>query len=266
MCLQIYKLYQRAFARGFNPDTCKIVKVEHVQDDDKSGRLKCSQVVVDLILKTVIKDRQTRQQSSQAIANEVSKTPGIASVSASTVWRVLTAEGFRLYKRIFKPGLTKDNRIKRLRWCEEHSEENRWTLERWKNVIWTNKTSVQLQSVRGKRRVQRKPDEEFIKDVIIERWKGFSEFIQWSAFSWDFKSPPHIQKPETIEEKKAAKVDLTARNTARIAQDEINWRMATGMRRMGLRGIGGVRPTFRHTEETGAYIRKATKGGIDQYK
>ena len=148
-----------------------------MEDAPKSGRPKCSQVIVDLILKTVTRDRQTRQWSSQAIANEVSNTPGIASVSASTVWRVLTAEGYRSYKRTFKPGLNKENRKSRLQWCEEHSEENGWNLERWKNVIWTDETSVQLRSVRGRRRVWRKPDEEFIKDVIIERWKGFSEFI-----------------------------------------------------------------------------------------
>jgi hypothetical protein len=34
---------------------------------------------------------------------------------------------------------------------------------------------------------------------------------------------------------------------------------------MGLRGIGGVRPTFRHTKETEAYVRKADRGGINWY-
>jgi hypothetical protein len=62
------------------------------------------------------------------------------------------------------------------------------------------------------------------------------------------------------------KVDLAARNQARIAQDEINWQLATGTRRLGLRGISGVRPTFQHTKETGAYVRKATRGGIDWYR
>jgi hypothetical protein len=96
-----------------------------VEDADRLGRPKCSQVVVDLILKTVAKDNTTRQWSSQVIANEVSNTPGIARVSASTVWRVLKAEGYKSYKRTFKPGLNKENRARRLKWCKEHSEENR---------------------------------------------------------------------------------------------------------------------------------------------
>jgi hypothetical protein len=66
-----------------------------------------------------------------------------------------------------------------------------------------------------------------------------------------------------VVKKQAAKVDLEARNTARIKENEINWRLTTSIRRMGLRGVSGVRPTFRHTEETGAYVRKAGRGGIN---
>jgi hypothetical protein len=56
-----------------------------VEDAIKSGRPKSSQVIVDLILKTVTKDNTTRQWSSQAITNKVSNTPGITRVSTSTV-------------------------------------------------------------------------------------------------------------------------------------------------------------------------------------
>ena len=72
-------------SRGLDPDTCKIVIVEHVEDAPKSGRLKCSPVVVDLILKIVTRDNTTRQWSLQVIINEVSKTPGITKVSANTI-------------------------------------------------------------------------------------------------------------------------------------------------------------------------------------
>jgi hypothetical protein len=70
--------------------------------------------------------------------------------------------------------------------------------------------------------VWRKPNEEFIRDVIIEKWKGFSEFMWWSAFSWDFKSTPHIWEPETQAKKEAGKADLNIQNTARIMEDENN--------------------------------------------
>jgi hypothetical protein len=35
------------------------------------------------------------------------------------------------------------------------------------------------------------------------------------------------------------------------------------MGRVGLRGILRRRPEFRHIEETGAYMRKAKRGGIN---
>jgi hypothetical protein len=51
--------------------------------------------------------------------------------------------------------------------------------------------------VRGKRRVWRKPGEAFYPHVIVRRWKGFQEFMWWSAFLWDARSRGHIWDPET---------------------------------------------------------------------
>jgi hypothetical protein len=38
------------------------------------------------------------------------------------------------------------------------------------------------------------------------------------------------------------------------------------MERVGLRGILGRRPEFKHIEEIGAYVRKAGRGGINWYR
>ena len=150
---------------------------------------------------------------------------------------------------------------------EEHSEANGWTLEKWKNVIWTDETSVQIGGVRGKRRVWRKPGEAFHPHVITRRWKGFSEFMWWSAFSWDMRSQGHIWEPETAAERIAATNDLTQRNAARIDRDRQQWEITTGMRRTGLRNMAGRRPIFRHDASTGAYVRSENRaGGIDWYR
>ena len=198
---QINRLMKKAKRRGFDPEVSKIVTVEHVQDEERPGRPKCSQVVRDLIIKTVTQNSTTRQWSSQRIASEVSSTPGIAEVSASTVYRILKEEGYGSYKRTVKPGLTIENKKARLKQCLEHSKENGWDLERWKNVIWTDETSVQMGGVRGKRRVWRKPGEAFHPHVIVRRWKGFQEFMWWSAFSWDARSRGHIWDHETNQER-----------------------------------------------------------------
>jgi hypothetical protein len=49
-----------------------------------------------------------------------------------------------------KPRLKLDDKARRLKWCLDHED---WILEDWKNVIWTDETSVKLGGVRGARRV-----------------------------------------------------------------------------------------------------------------
>ena len=81
----------------------------------------------------------------------------------------------------------------RLAWCLERAD---WTLEQWKDLIWTDETSVQLGGTRGRRRVWRKPEEQFHKHVIKRRWKGFQEFMFWGSFSYDKKGPCHVWEKE----------------------------------------------------------------------
>jgi len=56
---------------------------------------------------------------------------------------------------------------------------------------------------------------------------------------------------ETAKEKEACKKDLAARNAIRVEEDEAAWELETAMRRMGLKNMGGLKPQFRHTKETG---------------
>ena len=76
-----------------------------------------------------------------------------------------------------------------------------------------DETVVQLGGTRGKRRVQRKPDEAYNKHVIRRQWKGFSEFMFWGAFSYNKKGLCHIWEKETTEEKKDRKDNLDKRNS-----------------------------------------------------
>jgi hypothetical protein len=62
-----------------------------------------------------------------------------------------------------KPGLTPAMREARLQFCLRHKD---WTLEDWKNVIWSDETLVVLGSRRGKVRVWRKSIERHDKTVI----------------------------------------------------------------------------------------------------
>jgi hypothetical protein len=92
-------------------------------------------------------------------------------------------------------------RKERLDWCLEHKD---WTLEDWKNVIWTDETAIVLLHRRGGYRVWRKVDEAVVKSCIRERWKGYSEFMFWGCFTYEKKGPCHCWTPETKQEKEEA--------------------------------------------------------------
>lgn len=85
------------------------------------------------------KNSITREWSCERIANEVSNTRGIARISPRTVYDILTENGYSYYKKTVKPGLKDEDKDARLKWCLDHKD---WTLEDWKNVIWTDGTSV----------------------------------------------------------------------------------------------------------------------------
>ena len=67
-----------------------------------------------------------------------------------------------------------------------------WTLEDWKNVIWTDETSVILSHRHGAVRVWRTKEEQYDQTVIRRRWKKALEFMFWGSFSYDKKGPMHI--------------------------------------------------------------------------
>jgi transposase len=186
----IYKLRKKALANGWNPEISGIVEVSHIEDSLRSGRPKTPQNIVNLILETVTTNSTTRGYSSARIAHEVSsKLDILNAISPKTVYNVLKENGYSSCKRTIKPGLKDDDKERRLKWCLDHED---WTLEDWKNVIWTDETSVQLGGIRGRRRIWRKKDEAFHPHIITRRWKGFSEFIWWSCFSYNKKGPFHI--------------------------------------------------------------------------
>ena len=88
-----------------------------------------------------------------------------------------------------------------------------------------------------------------------------------SCFSYYKKNPYHIWEPETATEKKECEEDLAARNAARYENDEEKWELENAMKRIHItRNQPGKRAQFKHTEETGAYVLKDGKGGINWYR
>ena len=242
--------------RGFNPLVSSHILAQYVADAPRTGRPTILQETAQkAILKLLKKNSTTRQYSCAELQSK-------ARVNAypTTVWRFIKRSGYRSIKHTVKPALTKEMRQKRLEFCLKYRDFD------WRNVIWTDETSVILGHRRGRMRVWRRPDEKYDIHCIRRRWKGAKEFMFWGCFSYYQKGPCHIWKDETAKEKKAAVKDLAQRNALIEEENKRMWEITSGIRRVGLRNKPGKAPTWKHTKENGAFVRTKGKGGIDWYR
>ena len=100
----LYKIRAKACSRGWAPH--KILETWHVDDAPHTGRPPISTALVKFIVQTMAKNSTTQGWSCERIAAEVSNTPSWQSVSTSTVYRALKQEGYGVFKKTVKPGLT----------------------------------------------------------------------------------------------------------------------------------------------------------------
>ena len=70
----------------------------------------------------------------------------------------------------------------RLKWAQEHLH---WTLEQWYEILWTDKSAMQ---VTGKTWiwVTQKPGEEYHMDCVISKFKKFSSCMIWGSISGNY--------------------------------------------------------------------------------
>jgi hypothetical protein len=89
----------------------------------------------------------------------------------------------------------------------------------------------------------------------------------WSAFSYDKKGPFHIWEDETKEEKEACLKDLAVQNAAKYENDKAMWELENGIRRLrATTTVPGRKHVFKHDENTGAYVLKEGRDGINWYR
>ena len=258
----INDIFARAVQRGFDPNSVPLdIRSEHVEDARRTGRpTKQTEDIKTIIIDKVRRDRYGREKSCADLVGDFSDL-GI-SISATTIWRILKKAGFNKTKPTRKPGLTKKMMAQRLEWCLKHQD---WTLEDWKNVIWSDETSVVLNFRRGGYRVWRTADEAFSPTCIRERWKGYSEFMFWGCFTYDKKGPCHCWLPETAQEKKQAQKDIEKLNKKLEPIAKEQWELSTGMSRLGLRDKPGTKPQWSWNAKTGRLTRQKGKG-IDWWR
>jgi len=176
-------IHKRAKKRGFNKDTHPRILDSFVLNENHRGRLKIiTQEIEENLITAVQTDISNRSKSSKILAYE-------ANLSNSSALRILHKYGINYVKPTTKCGLTPAMKKAHLEFCLAHKD---WTLEDWKNVIWSNETSVVLGQRRGSARFWHTPHKAYKRSIICNRWKGYSEFMFWGCFSYDHKGPCYI--------------------------------------------------------------------------
>ena len=239
-------ILKKAQSRGYNPDVDFRILDYYVEDGSRSGRPReVEEETKQLIVDSVQRDRAGREKTAAILAYE-------HGVSESTVLNILREQKISSVKPSRKPGLTQLMRAFRLQFCLDHQY---WTLEDWKKVIWTDETSVILGVRRGAVRIWRRADEAYVKSAVRNRWKGFSEFMFWAAFTYDHKGPCHIWSKETAAAKKASEAHIAQLNADLEPAAKAEWEISTAMRRMNLRRrVGGRAPIWRFNKEHGKWF------------
>lgn len=251
-------IQKKAQERGYCPEQDGRILEHFVEDKPRSGRPKEISIEKEQeLLQNVRSNRASREKSSEILAYE-------SNISCASALRILRKHGLHSVKPTRKPGLNPTQKAARLAFALEHQD---WTLEDWKNVIWSDETSVILGHRRGAVRLWRDSKEMYEKTVIRRRWKGFSEFMFWGCFSYDYKGPCHIWTKETAKEKEKAEKELQELNELLEPSAKERWELETQMRRMNIhRRPGGRAPQWRFTEKAGKLVRNSKAGGIDWFR
>lgn len=107
-------------------------------------------------------------------------------------------------------------------------------------MCFSDETSVVLGHRRGGDFAWRNPEERFDPTVMRRRWKGYSEFMFYGCFLYNFKGPYHCWKPETAAEKRQALKKIEALNNQRQADLKAHWDLSVATRRINLNRINNL--------------------------
>ena len=120
--------------------------------------------------------------SPKATANDIKNKMGPIGdvVSTSTVKRALYEMGFKAKKPLKKPILTPQHQAARLAWAHRHQN---WTLEMWRNVIFSDETMVYIGEAKSK--FVRVLDGYPLTDKHYTLTSKFpKKIMMWSCFSY----------------------------------------------------------------------------------
>lgn len=107
----------------------------------------------------------------------------VAPISLTTVKRRLREKGLIGRVAVKKPLLRPVNKKKRLQFAKEHKN---WTIDDWKNVLWTDESKFELFGSHRRQYCRRKVNERYKPNCILPTTKhGGGSVMVWGCFSFD---------------------------------------------------------------------------------
>ncbi|RDI76516.1 hypothetical protein Vi05172_g13499 [Venturia inaequalis] len=141
---QIGAICRYAKTQGWDPKKKGPILNEYVARKEGSGGVvKLTPEKLEAIAGSVETDRFGAEKTTRVLATE-------HDISQTLIVTAMARMGFRKTKPTTKPGLNTVQKQQRLAFCLAHRD---WTLEQWKDVIWSDETSVVLGVRRGGQRV-----------------------------------------------------------------------------------------------------------------
>ena len=180
--------------------------------------------------------------------------------SAIAINSAFIRAGYDRFPPWYKPPLSKEMQKESLEFVTEWEPKLQGKEHM---IVHTDETSVRVRESRGQIWVTRLPGEEYHKDCIDMRYRGYTELMFWAAYT-EIKDPSYMFSKETTAERDKAKEDLASRNVDLDAQQQIvtdhfiaeQQKKPKSRRLKRVPKVQGVR-----------YERnKNSKGGIDWYR
>lgn len=159
---------------------CKRVqKTSSFKDQPRSGR----PPLLDDRQKRLIARSVNREETKTAetIRKEVATFHNI-NVSRDTIARALKSFGYVARVKIKKPALSEKQRKARLAWAREYVS---WTVDDWKNVVWSDESKFTLVNSEGKEYVWVREKGQNL-DLVTETKKfGGGKVMVWGCMTWE---------------------------------------------------------------------------------
>lgn len=157
--------------------------LKFTQKPEKRGR---KRVLSPLMVKRLV--REAKKDPFKP-ATELKKELTVAA-SVETIRRRLRDNKLNACSPRKVPLLSRKHVAKRLKFATSHSN---WTVEMWRNVLWTDESKIVLFGGKGSRcYVRRPPNAEYNPNYTIKTIKhGGSSIMVWACFSYYGVGPIH---------------------------------------------------------------------------